>query len=437
MSSRTENRSCFDFSSPRYVRAFLYHREDDEKAHLLFRDGVRYTKRSRAYNKPCKCPSHLVPILGSRTGMASLGYSFYVGSYSKKMGHVDGKGKGVALVRLLPSGDMTLEGSAPPTDVGVNPTYLCFDGTTKVLYVVNECDRGRVAAYSQTDSETGALTLLCELPSRGKDPCYVEVFDSSAGKLLLVANYSSGSTAFYRLDDQGKISNFSFHEHTMTSKGPNVARQEAPHAHMAKGFGANKDRVLVPDLGTDKILSFQLPAMSLVDSGGFQMKPGDGPRHLEFHPSLKFVYILSELACTVTVVQCDLETGDLREPVQVVSTLLDGFDNSDGSNTCAHVQLHPSGKFLYVSNRGGKDHSCTLFHVAEDGSSLTFMENNRVIAEGELCPRAFNITPDGLWMVVAYQDTSRLVSFRIDQDTGACNIASKLEVPTPVCIAWC
>ena len=180
-------------------------------------------------------------------------------------------------------------------------------------------------------------------------------------------------------------------------------------------------------------MCFALPGLAHVSE--LSMNGGDGPRHLEFHPSLDFAYVASELSCMVTVCHSNVGTGALGKVVQTRSTLPAGFVN-DGSNTCAHIMAHPSGKFLYVSNRGGKCHTLALFLISADGGSLSECEQSGDLND-ELCPRAFNISPDGLWMVIAYQDSSKLVSYKIDLDSGRLVFAHKLSMPTPVCLAWC
>ena len=363
-------------------------------------------------------------------------YDFYIGNYNTKMGHVDGKAKGVVLARLLSSGELTISADSVPQNVGTNPTYVHYSSSNQILYVVNECAEGRVAAYKETSS-AGTLSLVSEQSSKGSDPCYIELFGSSAaGELLLVANYSSGSTVCFRVDSDGTLSEHGFYQHEFGGTGPNAARQEGAHAHMARGCGKGQERILVPDLGNDEGFSFQIQESSLTKIGAFRLNAGDGPRHLEFHPSRNFAYVVAELSCTVTVCRCDPSSGELTEKVQVVSTLPDGFENSDGSNTCAHMLIHPSGKFLYVSNRGGGDHSISLFLISEDGMKLDFVPQSGAPGTGELVPRAFNITPDGVWMVVAYQNSDKLISYKIDQNDGTMTMSHSLSTPTPVCISW-
>ena len=150
---------------------------------------------------------------------------------------------------------------------------------------------------------------------------------------------------------------------------------------------------------------------------------------------MKYAYVVAELSCTVTVCCYDPSSGELMKTDQVISTLSDNFDNSDGSNTCAHIMIHPTGKFLYVSDRGGKDNSIALFHVVEDGKKLKYISQSGAEGLGELVPRAFNITLDGAWMVVAYQNSDKIVSYKINQEDGTLKKSHSLSTPTPVCMS--
>lgn len=366
---------------------------------------------------------------------------FYVGNYNTKMGHVDGKGIGVQRLALNEdSGEMTVV--SLPQDVGINPTYLCYDDG--ILFVVNETHNGTVKSFN-VNHETGALMQVSSLPSKGADPCYCETFNSPTlgCKLLLVPNYSSGSTIIFRVLDGGVLEEFAFYQHTMEKQGPNKNRQEAPHAHMARSFGLEQNlRVAVPDLGLDKVLTFTLSQTS-ERSGNIDMdqpldmKSGDGPRHIEFHPNKHYAYVVSELANTVTVVSVDHAKSVFKDPGQIISTLPANYDNADGGNTCAHIQIHPNAKYLYVSNRGGtigKHHSIACFAISKDGDSLT-LKSATYFEHGKE-PRAFCISPSGKYLIVGWQNTDNLASYEI-QESGELVLTHVIECLTPVAFTWC
>ena len=357
------------------------------------------------------------------------------------MGHVDGKGVGVQRVVLNEdNGEMAIVSS--PQDVGVNPTYLCYDDDT--LFVVNETQNGTVKSF-KVDHETGTLTQVSSLSSKGADPCYCEVFDSPTlgCKLLLVPNYSSGSTIAFRVLEGGILDEFAFYQHTMETPGPNKSRQEAPHAHMARAFGVEQNlRVAVPDLGLDKVLTFTLSQTSELNGNiemnqSLAMKSGDGPRHIAFHPNKQYAYVVSELANTVTVVPVDHANSVFKDPGQIVSTLPTNYNNENGGNTCAHIEIHPNAKYLYVSNRGGnlgKHHSIACLAINKNGDLLT-LKNATYFEHGEE-PRAFCISPSGKYLIVGWQNTDNLTSYEI-QNSGELVLKHVIECLTPVAFAWC
>eukprot|EP00943_MAST-04B_sp_MAST-4B-sp1_P000269 g269.t1 len=373
--------------------------------------------------------------------------SFYVGNYSITMGHVDGKGKGIQKISLdEKTGELMVGGTYQ--DAGINPTYLCYDNG--ILFVVNETESGMVKSFI-VNHEDGSLKLVSNMSSKGADPCYCEVFYAEIlrCKLLLVANYSSGSTIIFKISEDGSLEEFAFYQHVMQNQGPNKNRQEAPHAHMARSFGDGKNlQIVVPDLGLDKVLQFSIQQLDEENTDSkktmtlnttLDMKLGDGPRHLEFHPNKSYAYVVSELSCTVTVVSMNYaESSFGNETCQIISTLPFNYDNSNGGNTCAHIQIHPSGKFLYVSNRGGKDgghHSVVVFSVNDTGDKIA-LESSTYFENGKT-PRAFSISPSGKYLVVAWQDSDYLTSYEINLNgNGELLFKHSLECLTPVVLAW-
>ena len=358
------------------------------------------------------------------------------------MGHVDGKGKGVQKISLDENtGELTVGGTYQ--DAGTNPTYLCYNNG--ILFVVNETESGMVKSF-KVNHEDGSLKLVSNISSKGADPCYCEVFyaENLRCKLLLVANYSSGSTIVFKISENGSLEEFAFYEHVMEKQGPNKNRQEAPHAHMARSFGDGKNlQIVVPDLGLDKVLQLSIQQLdeeiTMTLNKTLDMKLGDGPRHLEFHPNKNFVYIVSELSCTVTVVSMNYAESTFgNETCQIISTLPLDYDNSNGGNTCAHIQIHPNGKFLYVSNRGGKNgahHSIVVFSVNDSGDKIA-LESSTYFENGKE-PRAFSISPSGKYLVVAWQDTDCLTSYEINLNgNGELHFKHKLDIFTPVVLAW-
>jgi 6-phosphogluconolactonase len=271
------------------------------------------------------------------------------------------------------------------------------------------------------------LTLLNRVATRGADPCHLAV--DGSGKWLFVANYSGGSVAAFPVHDDGTLGEASaFVQHTGASV--NKARQSGPHAHDTVVSPDNKF-VLAVDLGQDKVFSYRLDAVKgglAPDPQAVAIAPGAGPRHLAFRPDGKFVYVLKEMLSAVVAFRYDAAGATLVE-LQTVSTLPEGFS---GENSGAEIATHPSGKFLYTSNRG--DDSLAVFRV--DAAKGTLTSAGRVPTQGKT-PRGFGIDPSGRFLVAANQNSSTLVVFRIDQQTGGLTpVGTPIEVPSPVSVVF-
>jgi 6-phosphogluconolactonase len=190
---------------------------------------------------------------------------------------------------------------------------------------------------------------------------------------------------------------------------------------------------LAADLGLDDVLVYKLDPTrgSLTPNNPpyAQVKPGSGPRHFVFHPNGKFGYVLTEMATTVTAFSWDARRGALT-PIQTVPTLPKDYS---GPTEAAEIAVHPSGKFLYASNRAGVD-TITIFSV--DGTKGTLKETGRVSTKGRT-PRNFAIDPTGAYLLAANEDSGNIVVFRIDPATGALTATGDEEkVAAPVSIAF-
>jgi 6-phosphogluconolactonase len=219
-----------------------------------------------------------------------------------------------------------------------------------------------------------------------------------------------------------------------------VRRQDGPHAHMVTFDRAGRYALLV-DLGIDRTLVYRLdtgtgklhPHEVATASGAMQQAsapsaPGAGPRHIAFHPGNRYAYIINELGCTVDVFAWDATAGTLA-PLQTIATLPAGFT---GANTTAEIAVHPSGRFLYGSNRGHD--SIAIFAIDPASGMLTMLGNEPTRGKE---PRSFAIDPTGTFLLAANQNSSTVVTFRIDQSTGTLSAAGdSAQAPTPVCLLF-
>jgi 6-phosphogluconolactonase len=314
-----------------------------------------------------------------------------------------------------------------------NPAFLALHPTLHVLYAVNEMDNfggqkaGAVSAF-RMEEPTGRLTLLNQQPSSGTGPCHLSV--GRSGGCVLVANYGSGSVAALPLRGDGQLADAGT---SIQHQGSSVNRQRqaGPHAHFILPAPGNQF-ALACDLGLDNVLVYRLksaaPLLSPNDPPSATVKPGSGPRHLAFHPNGRFVYLINELSSTLTAFFYEARTGTLKE-LQTVSTLPDDFS---GMNTCAEVQVHPSGKFVYGSNRG--DNSIAGFAVDPVSGKLTFLE--RQPTEGKT-PRHFALDPTGAWLLAENQDSNSIVVFRLNAQTGRLtSTGRKTQLGSPVCLVF-
>jgi len=350
----------------------------------------------------------------------------YVGTYTE-----DTKSDGIYLVRMDPrSGKLRRVGAV---NAGANPSFLAIHPNGRVLYAVNEVDKqngrstGGVSAFAIA-TNTGELTRRNEQPSEGAAPCYVSV--DRSGRVALVANYNGGSIALLPIETDGSLAPASHVVHH-TGSGPNAERQEAAHAHCIVADPSNRF-VLAADLGADRVFvySLDLEGRSLrhVEGGDAIMRPGAGPRHIAFHPTLPLVFVANELDSTVATLRFDAERGALS-PLDARSTLPAGWT---GTNFPADIHIAPSGRALYVSNRG--HNSLAVFSVAESTGALALEQV--VSTEGDW-PRNFTLDPTGRWLLVANQRSDSIVVFACDQKSGRLTpTRERIALPSPVCLKF-
>jgi 6-phosphogluconolactonase len=366
---------------------------------------------------PCVRGAEKAPPMGE--------YLVYIGTYTGK------ESKGIYAYRFVPkTGQLVSLGLVAET---VNPSWLAVHPNQRFVYAANEIANydgeksGAVSAFA-IDQRSGKLTFLNQVSSRGGDPCHAVVDET--GKRLLVANYSGGNVAVIPVLEDGRLGEASaVVQHTGSSVNPD--RQRAPHAHSIDPSPDNRFAISA-DLGLDQILVYRFdPAKGTLAANNpafAKVIPGAGPRHLAFHPSGRFAYVINELQSTVSAFAYRTVRGALEE-LQTISTLPKDFS---GENTTAEVQVHPAGKFLYGSNRGHD--SIVVFAIDSGKGTLTPVEH--VPTQGKT-PRNFGIDPTGLYLFAANQNSGNIVVFRIDAKTGRLTPTGQvLEVPIPVCVGF-
>lgn len=313
---------------------------------------------------------------------------------------------------------------------GQKPSYMAFDKNYDYLYAVNEMENyagknsGAGCAFS-VDHQTGYITLLNRVPSLGKLPVHIII--SKDGKVVLIANYKTGSVAVFHVQEDGSLGNASdLVRHD--GSGANRERQESAHAHFII-FSPDRRFVFVVDLGMDKILSYHLdtkrgsPKLTS-QTTAFISTPGTGPRQMCFHPNGQYAYLIHELKSVVASLSYDSEKGFFSE-IQTIATIPANFTRE---NKCGGIRISADGKYLYGSNRGHD--SIVVFAIDADNGRLFYMENVR---SGGIWPREFTIDPTGNLLLVANQHSDNIATFKIDKTSGGLTATGhQVKVEKPV-----
>lgn len=349
----------------------------------------------------------------------------YFGTYTNS-----GKSKGIYCYKLdLASGKLT---SVGVTEGIKNPSFLAIHPSGKFLYAVSEVNDssgkpgGAVSAFS-LDRKTGELKPLNHQSSEGAGPCHVSV--DKTGKVAMVANYGSGSIASLPIKSDGSLEKAaSAIQHEGSSV--NQARQAGPHAHSINVSLDNRFAVAA-DLGLDKLLVYKLdPAKGTLTANSppsAATPQGGGPRHFAFHPSGRFAYNCNEILSSVTAYAYDGDKGSLTE-LQTISTL----PEETKGNSTAEIQVHPSGKFLYCSNRGHD--SLAIFTIDEKTGKLTAAGHQKTLGR---TPRNFGIDPTGAYVIACNQNTDNVAVFKVDQTNGKLSpVGEPINVPAAVCVKF-
>jgi 6-phosphogluconolactonase len=367
--------------------------------------------------------------IGCLAGVTARAEEFlvYFGTYTGK------QSKGIYLSRFqTDTGKLSAPELAAET---ASPSFLAAHPNHGVLYAVGEVDnfggkKAGVASAFSIDPASGKLTALNQQSSGGPGPCHLSV--DATGKAVLVANYGGGSVAALPIRPNGSLGEHrTFIQHEGSSA--NKQRQEAPHGHCIVPDPANRF-ALACDLGLDKVLVYRLdPAgarLTLNEPPSAPLAPGSGPRHLAFLPDGRFVYVINEMLCTVTAFAYDAAKGSLKE-VQTISTLPAGESLKPAYST-AEIVAHPSGKFIYGSNRGHD----TIAVFAVDSATGKLKAIQHEPTQGKI-PRNFNIDPTGRYLLAANQNSNSVVVFAIDPATGRLRATGeKIEVGAPVCVVF-
>jgi 6-phosphogluconolactonase len=347
--------------------------------------------------------------------------TFFIGTYTQHEGHVDGKGNGIYKMTLDPE---TLDCQVVDTIKGmVNPSFLALSGDQTMLYAVNEIspggvDTGRLEVYSIGEGTFGKKLFAGSTGSFA--PCHVALHPKET--MAVVSNYVGGKVAVFPLPLGENTQPQLLQLPSVTKKHP---RQEASHPHSAI-FSLDGTMVYVADLGTDRIMAYQVDASNHTLTPAtvpyVELPDGSGPRHMCLAANGTILYALCELSNQVAVLEVS-DKGVLTLKQQI-NTLPATFQ---GENTSADIHLASDGRHLYTSNRG--HNSIAVFSVAADGA---LQVQGHVETKGKT-PRNFHLSNDGNWLLVANQDSDDITLFSLKKP-GLPEYVKSIKVNTPVAI---
>ncbi|KYP13436.1 lactonase family protein [Flavihumibacter sp. CACIAM 22H1] len=350
----------------------------------------------------------------------SQDYYMYTGTYT------NGQSEGIYIYKLsVPSGTSTLVDIIKGIE---NPSYLAVSKDGLFLYAVSEGGsdhKGMISAY-QLDPATGKASFLNKKESRGDGPCYIAVSENR--KWVAVGNYGGGNLVTYALDKEGKLTDqYQLVHHE--GKGMNPKRQDKPHVH-ATIFTPDNKFLLVPDLGTDKVMIYSFNEKKNMPIGGTQqgfakITDGSGPRHLDFHPNGKWVYVIEEMGGTIS--SWKYSSGKL-EKFQHVDAHPANYQGTRGS---ADIHISPDGKFLYASHRF-EANNISIFAIDEKTGMLELVGFQELPGKK---PRNFVIDPSGQLLLVANQDSNDITLFKRDKEKGTLTVLpGTIQAGSPVCL---
>jgi len=374
----------------------------------------------------------------------------YVGTFSSPLRdtlptQVDlppGNGRGIHIFRVdRGTGALTAAGIH---EMGTSPSHLAINANGTRLYSANETDRigkdkeGTVTACA-IDPKDGSLKPLNTVRSGGAGPTFVSLHPT--GKLLLVANYFGGSIAALPVLDDGKLDEPTDVKVDAGKIGPTrathapagsfaISGHDRTHAHQILTDSAGRF-VLHVDLGLDRIFVWKFDPktgrFTANDPAFTSLPPGDGPRHVDFHPNGKWMYSVQEEGSTIVRFDYDAEAGKLTAR-QTIPTLPRGYA---GSNFCSEILVSADGRFVYVGNR--LHDSIGIFAVGENGDLKPVADE---WTRGNY-PRSFAFDPTGEFLYCCNQRADHVAVFRTDRKSGLLAFTGQyVPVGNPSCVVF-
>ena len=311
------------------------------------------------------------------------------------------------------------------------PGFLAMHPKGTHLYAVGSLDEPCVAAYKiEGKLKDAKLTFVNSVAIGDGGASHIAI--DPTGSMILTAQYGGGSTAAFSVNKDGSLKERTGLVEHEGGSGVAGARQKASHAHWA-GFSPDNRYGFVPDLGLDKVVIYKVDPKTakITPHGAGILPPGAGPRHMKFHTTGKWAYVLHELDLAVTVYDYNADAGMMKAKQTILTVPKDELDDLK-AKSCSEIRVHPSGKFVYAANRGHD--TITAFRVNQDSGELKVIEREHVRGA---TPRNFNLDPSGKWLIAAGQQSHNLAVFEVNQDTGELiyNV-SNVPSPAPICVLF-
>ena len=343
----------------------------------------------------------------------------YVGSRTTR--ERQARGEGISVYRCDPDTGV-LERIQLLSDL-VNPSFLALNRAGTRLYAVHG-DGEEISAFAVAPA-SGHIHPINRQSTGGRNPVHLALAPDE--RFVVVSNHVTSSLAVLPIADDGTLQPLT--QLLALSGEPGPHRKEQPFAkpHF-NPFDPSGRFVVVPDKGVDRVFSFRFDAGRLTPAAIAVAREGACPRHIAFHPNQAWVYAINELDSTVTAYRFDSADGRLR-PFQVLSALSDRFT---GNSRASEIEVHPSGRTLYASNRG--EDSIAVMTIDPAGGRLALVQT---MPAGGRTPRFFVVTPDGRWLYVLNEDADSIRLLRIDASSGRLHDTGRVWVcGSPVCMVF-
>jgi len=307
----------------------------------------------------------------------------------------------------------------------VNPSFLALNKNGDRLYTVHG-DLSDISAFA-VDKPTGKLTFINKQSTQGQNPVHLAI--DPTGRYVVVSNHIGSSLAVLPIAEDGSLGELTQLVHLEGPIGPHRIEQKQSKPHF-NPFDPSGQFVIVPDKGLDRIFAFKFDngQLSPANPAFVVSRETSGPRHLAFHPNASFAYCVNELDSTVTTYRYSPGNGALT-PLQVVSTLPDTFT---GNSRASEIEVDPSGRFVYASNRG--DDTIAVFKIDQKTGHLSFVDAQQTLGR---TPRFMTTTPNGRFMYALNEDSDSIVAFSLDHASGRLNPTGfSVQSGSPVCMVF-